>query len=53
MIGSLQAEPFWAWPCIPHICSLGCLPPSPALSQLTSVVPGASGEPGGPRTFKK
>lgn len=37
----------WAWPCIPHICSLGCLPPSPALSQLASVVSGANGEPGG------
>lgn len=29
-----RLSPLWARPCIPHICSLGCLPPSPALSQL-------------------
>ncbi|EDL06145.1 mCG140975, partial [Mus musculus] len=29
-----RLSPLWARPCVPHICSLGCLPPSPALSQL-------------------
>lgn len=48
-----RLSPLWAWPCIPHICSLSCLPPSPALSQLALVVPGANGEPGEPRAFKK
>lgn len=29
-----RLSPLWARPCIPHVCSLGCLPPSLALSQL-------------------